>query len=161
MYSGHDSAYVGGYTPAAGKTIMDGVDGATNGTGLGGSYFTLSTTEGPGVNNIVNDTWEYLTITNFSTTVNSTNVLGETNGGGSGSPAVGEVYKYDTIGPNLYGFQGGGIPPKYGQNSGAGYAMSGGSNTTAEYDCFTQNGQGSYNIGESVNVVLANNEMAR
>ena len=80
MDSGHDSYYVGGYDSASGKAVLDGVDGATDGTGLGGDYFTSSTTEASGASNVVGDTWEYLTIENYTTTLNSTEILGEVSG---------------------------------------------------------------------------------
>ena len=77
MYTGHNTAYVGGYTPAAGKAVLDGVDGATGGTGKGGSRLANST---PSSGNNVYDTWEYLTIKNFTSSLNNS-VMGNVNGG--------------------------------------------------------------------------------
>ncbi len=97
MYTGHNTAYVGGYTAAAGKAVLDGVDGATGGTGMGGARLADST---PSSGNNVYDTWEYLTIRNFTSSLNNS-VMGNVNGGASD---VGDSYEYDTIGPNEYGF---------------------------------------------------------
>lgn len=160
MDSGHDSDYVGGYAPSQGKAVIDGVDGATDGTGTGGDYFTSSTTEASGASNVVNDKWQYLTIENYTTISNSTPVLGEVSGGIDGGIAEDETYKYDTIGPNLYGYTGPSSAPAHGKDSGAGYAISGGSGTTVEYDCFTQDGQGAFNIGDGTDINVADSEFS-
>ncbi len=153
MYTGHESAYVGGYTSRAGEATLDGVDGATNGTGKGGTRPAYST---PSAGNNVYDTWEYLTIENFTSSRNSS-VMGNVNGGGSD---IGDVYKYDTIGPNEYGFQGDGSAPKTGESSGGGYAIDAGSNTTIEYDCLTHDAQGAFNVENAVNLDIKQDEIS-
>ena len=153
MYTGHESVYAGGYTAAAGKAVIDGVDGATNGTGRGGERPAYST---PSSGNNVYDTWEYLTIENFTSSQNNS-VMGNVNGGGSD---IGDVYKYDTIGPNEYGFQGDDLAPKTGESSGGGYAIDAGGNTTIRYDCLTRNAQGAFNIASAVNLNIENNEIS-
>ena len=162
MNSGHDSVYVGGYTSGLGSAVLNGVDGATEGTGHGGDTFTQSTTENSN-SNVINDTWEYLTVENFTTFNNNTEILGETTGitgNTAGGISEGNTYKYDTIGPNLYGYTSASTPPAYGQNSGAGYAFTGGTSTTLEYDCITQDGQGGVNFGAGVGITIANNEFS-
>jgi parallel beta-helix repeat protein len=153
MNTGHDSAYVGGYTQAAGKAVVDGVDGATNGTGTGGSSATLST---PSSGNNVYDTYEYLTIENFSST-NNNSVLGNTT---AGPPDVGDTYKYDTIGPNEYGYVSSSAAPATGESNGGGYAIDAGSYTTIEYDCLTHNAQGAFNVLNAVNLNISHNEIS-
>jgi parallel beta-helix repeat protein len=153
MFSGHDSVYIGGYSTTVGKAIIDGVDGATNGTGVGGSAFAASQPQSPGSNNVYN-TWEYLTVQNFTSSENGA-VMGIVNGG---SFDVGDTYKYDTIGPNTYGYDGNNVAPLNGQNSGGGYAIGLGSNTTIEYNCINQNAQGGFN-GWGVNINISNNEI--
>jgi parallel beta-helix repeat protein len=154
MYTGHDSAYVGGYTRAAGKAIINGVDGATNGTGLGGTVLAYST---PSSGNDVADAWEYLTIENYTSSRNSS-VMGEVNGGSSD---IGDTYEYDTIGPNEYGYRGNSNAPATGQNSGGGYAIDAGSDTTIEHNCLTRNAQGAFNVSNAVNLVIEHNEIDR
>ena len=153
MYTGHDTAYVGGYTAASGKAILDGVDGATGGTGKGGARLANST---PSSGNNVYDTWEYLTIRNFTSSLNNS-LLGNVNGGGSD---IGDVYQYDTIGPNDYGFQGDNTAPKSGESSGGGYAIDAGSNTTIDHNCLTRNAQGAFNISGAVNINIKDNEIS-
>jgi hypothetical protein len=154
MYAGHNSAYVGGYTANLGKAVIDGVDGATNGTGLGGSPVAVSTSSS-GDN--VYDTWEYLTIENYTSSLNSS-ILGNVNGAGRD---VGDTYKYLTIGPNEYGYAGSGSAPRQGQNSGGGYAIDAGSNTTIEDNCLTRNAQGAFNILNADNLTITGNEISR
>jgi hypothetical protein len=152
MYTGHDSAYVGGYTAAAGKAIINGVNGGTT-SGLGGGYLSLSK---PSANYTVNDTWEYLTIENYAAAQNS-QVMGNVDGGGIDD---GDVYKYDTIGPNEYGYSGSSsTPPRAGESSGGGYAIGLGSYNTIEYSCLTRNAQGAFNDG-GVGDVITNNEIS-
>ena len=153
MYTGHDTAYVGGYTAAAGKAVLDGSNGATGGTGKGGSRLASST---PSSGNNVYDTWEYLTIRNFTSSLNNS-VMGNVNGGGSD---IGDVYEYDTIGPNEYGFQGDDAAPKSGKSSGGGYAIDAGSNTTIEHNCLSRNAQGAFNISAAVNIDIERNEIS-
>ena len=154
MYTGHNTAYVGGYTPAAGKAVLDGVDGATGGTGRGGARLADST---PSSGSKVYDTWEYLTIRNFTSSLNNS-VMGNVNGGASD---VGDNYEYNTIGPNEYGFDSSGSAPKTGQSSGGGYAIDAGSNTTIAHNCLTQNAQGAFNIDNATNINIEANEISR
>ena len=152
-YTGNNSDYVGGYTAALGSAVINGVDGGTGGTGVGGSTFTASIASS-GHN--VYDTWEYLTIENFLSTVNG-GVIGDVNGGGFSN---GDTYKYDTIGPNLYGYTGNTTAPSYGESSGGGYGIDGSADTTIEYDCVTQDAQGGFNITNGLNLVVANSEIS-
>jgi parallel beta-helix repeat protein len=151
MYTGDNSVYIGGYTAGAGPAVIDGVNGATV-SGLGGSNLSGSR---PGVVN-ANQTWEYLTIRNYSSSQNDA-VLGDENGGGFDA---GNTYKYDTIGPNEYGYRGDHVAPGTGESSGGGYAIGIGSNTTIEDNCLTRNAQGAYN-GGGINDVISNNEISR
>ena len=153
MYTGHDSAYVGGYDPADGKAILDGVDGATDGTGTGGSFLASST---PSSGNIVRDTWKYLTIENYTASQNNS-IMGNVNGGASD---VGDVYEHDTIGPNEYGYRGTSVAPATGQSSGGGYAIDAGSDTTIEHNCLTRNAQGAFNVSNAVQLSVAHNEIS-
>jgi parallel beta-helix repeat protein len=154
MYAGHNSAYVGGYTAQLGKAVIDGVDGATGGTGRGGSRFEVSTASSG--NNVYN-TWEYLTIKNYTSSLNNS-VMGNVNNGDSD---VGDVYKYLTIGPNEYGYVDSGSAPRQGQNSGGGYAIDAGSNTTIEDNCLTQNAQGGFNILNADDLTISGNEISK
>lgn len=151
LYAGHNSAYVGGYRKGK-KAVLDGVDGATNGTGKGGSRFAVST---PSAGNMVYNTWEYLTIKNYTSSHNNS-VLGNVNGGGSD---IGDVYKYDTIGPNEYGYAGSGLAPGKGQGGGGGYAIDAGSNTKIMYSCITRNAQGGFNAWGATNLNVKHNEI--
>jgi Right handed beta helix region len=153
MYTGHNSAYVGGYTAAAGKAILDGVDGATDGTGKGGSFLAYST---PSSGNNVYDTWKYLTIRNYTASQNNS-IMGNVNGGGSDN---GDVYEYDTIGPNEYGYRGSNAAPGTGKSSGGGYAINAGSNTMIQHNCLTWNAQGAFNASGAVNLNIAHNEIS-
>ena len=150
MYTGDNSVYIGGYTASAGPAVIDGVNGATA-SGFGGANLSGSR---PGAVN-ANQTWEYLTIRNYAASQNDA-VLGDVNGGGFGA---GNTYKYNTIGPNEYGYLGDHTRPGHGESSGGGYAIGLGSNTTIEDNCLTQNAQGAYN-GGGVNVVIRNNEIS-
>lgn len=153
IYAGHDSAYVGGYTAKLGKAVITGVDGATGGTGVGGSRFAVSTASS---GNNVYDTWEYLTIKDYTSSLNNS-IMGNVNGGGSD---VGDVYKYLTIGPNEYGYAGTDSAPRKGQNSGGGYAIDAGSDTTIEGNCLTENAQGAFNIVNADNLTIVKNEIS-
>jgi hypothetical protein len=153
MDAGHNSAYVGGYTKAAGKAIINGVDGATNGTGVGGSQAAFST---PSSGSNVYDTYEYLTIKNFTSSANSS-ILGNIN---NGSVDVGDTYKYDTIGPNDYGYVSDHAAPATGESSGGGYAIDAGSNTTIEHNCLTHNAQGGFNVMNAKNLNIRDNEIS-
>ncbi len=153
MYTGHGSAYVGGYTVAAGKAIIDGVDGATDGTGKGGSFLSYST---PSSGDNVYNVWKYLTIRNYAASQNNS-VMGNVNGGGSDN---GDLYEYDTIGPNDYGYRASNVVPGAGKSSGGGYAIDAGSNTTIRYNCLTQNAQGAFNVAGAVNLNIAHNEIS-
>lgn len=151
MYTGHDSAYVGGYDATVGKAVLDGVDGRP-----GPAYSRPST------GNQVADTWEYLTIENFGTT-HQGSLMGGVNGGipGGSSSDDGDTYKYDTIGPNNWSEDA--SPPvlntKSAPGQGGGYAIGLGNYTTIEDNCITGNAQGGFN-GQGVGIVISNNEIA-
>ena len=136
------SAYVGGYTAAGEGHPRRG--GRRHQRHREGRRPARNST--PSSGNNVYDTWEYLTIRNFTSSLNSS-VMGNVNGGAGGSD-IGDVYEYDTIGPNEYGYQGDNAAPKTGESSGGGYAIDAGSNTTIEHDCLTRNAQGAFNISE-------------
>lgn len=153
MYAGNHTAYVGGYDAAHGKAIIDGHGG-------GGLADELSAD--PGVGNNVYNTWEYLTIQNMASS-HQDSIMGDVNQGASGlGAAYGDTYKYDTIGPNEYGYQGDGQPPLTGESNGGGYAIAGGAYTVIEYNCLTHNAQGAFNIGGhyAVGTVIADNEIS-
>jgi Right handed beta helix region len=150
MFTGDNSVFIGGYTPETGLAVIDGINGAAVGRD-GGAYLSLSTT---GVAN-ADDTWEYLTIKNFTASQNNA-IMGNENGSGFDN---GNTYKYDTIGPNEYGYAGNGRMPNRGESSGGGYAIGAGNNTTIEYDCLTRNAQGAFN-GGGVNDVVSHNEIS-
>jgi hypothetical protein len=156
MYAGDHSAYVGGYIAAAGKAIINGVDGATSGSGSGRSFEQSH----PITNNAVYDTWEYLTVENYASGVNSS-VMGNIDGGGRDS---GDVYKYDTIGPNEYAYTGSSTAPALNTDKapgqGGGYAIDAQSFTTIEYDCITRDAQGGVNISDAVDTRILNNEFS-
>lgn len=156
MYAGDHSAYVGGYIAAAGKAIINGVDGATSGSGSGRSFEQSH----PITNNAVYDTWEYLTVENYASGVNSS-IMGNIDGGGRDS---GDVYKYDTIGPNEYAYTGSSTAPALNTDKapgqGGGYAIDAQSFTTIEYDCITRDAQGGVNISDAVDTRILNNEFS-
>jgi parallel beta-helix repeat protein len=153
MYAGHDSVYIGGYSVADGKAIVDGVDGATDGTGAGGGNFSLATPAVPGTN-ISRNTWMYLTVKNYASSLNGS-VMGNVNGG---SFAIGDTFKYLTVGPNDYGWAGSDVPPRQGQSSGGGYGIDLGDDTTVQYNCLIQNAQGGFN-GSGSNITITDNEI--
>jgi len=157
MYTGHDSYYTGGYTAAAGRAVLDGLNGGTA-SGNGGTSLDL---ELASANHTTNDTWEYLTIQNYTSSTGGA-VMGAVNGGGF---AEGNTYKYDTIGPNEYEYTGSSSPPAHSTTSapgqGGGYAIEGGSYTTIEYDCLTDNAEGGFNISGAAGVMIASNEISR
>lgn len=154
MYVGINSAFVGGYTSGLGEASIDGVNGGAPGNTGGGNRLSLSNDLGTATNGVINNTWEYLTIKNYTSTANNA-VLGNINGGNTD---LGDTYLYDTIGPNLYGTNFGGGAPLAGQNNGGGYGIDGGSNTTIENDCLTHNSQGGFNSSSGYNVLVENNE---
>ncbi|MGO9198599.1 MAG: right-handed parallel beta-helix repeat-containing protein [Acidimicrobiales bacterium] len=143
-YTGVNDAYVGGYTSGAGKAVLNGVDGATGGTGLGGSYLSLSSS---GTLN-ADQTWEYLTVENYTSSENDSSVLGNESGA---TYDAGNTYEYDTVGPNEYGYVGSSSAPAAGQDSGGGYAIAGQSNTVIEDDCLTHDAQGAFNLAGGAN----------
>jgi hypothetical protein len=153
MYTGHNSVYLGGYNPSRGVAVIDGVAGATNGTGRGGARLAESAAS---AGNNVYDWWEFLTIKNFTSSLNNS-VMGNVNGGGTD---IGDVYRYDTIGPNEYSYKGGGDAPATGQSSGGGYAIDAGSYTIIEYDCLTHNAQGAFNAFNVNNIKIDHNEIS-
>ena len=158
MFAGNHSAYVGGYTSASGKAIINGVNGATT-TGDGGIHLVA---EKPSVNSTVDNTWEYLTIENYVSS-GGTGVMGITNGGSGISD--GDTFKYDTIGPNEYNYVSATKPPALSTTSapgqGGGYAIMTGSYTTIEYDCITQDAEGAFGGLYDLDTVIANNEISR
>jgi len=148
MYTGNHAFYIGGYTATAGKAIIDGVNGG-NGT------FASKPSSGHNVDNA----WEYLTIRNFSSTENDA-IMGDINSDYGSGRDDGDVYKYDTIGPNEYGYSGS-SQPNIGKSSGGGYAINVGNYTTISYSCLTQNAQGAYNGGDIIGVDISHNEISR
>jgi hypothetical protein len=153
MYTGHNTAYVGGYSASHGKAVVNGVDGATDGTGMGGERPAYSQASS---GNNVYDTWEYLTIENYTSSLNNS-VMGNVNGGGFD---IGDTYKFNTIGPNQYGYSGSSTAPRTGQSSGGGYAIDAGSYTTIEYNCLTGNAQGAFNVTDAADLDISNNEIS-
>jgi parallel beta-helix repeat protein len=152
--TGDDSAYVGGYTAGAGKAILDGLNGGTS-TGLGANGLEASNA---GVLN-ANQTYEYLTIQNFGSNKNDS-LMGDE---AQAEWDNGNTYKYNTIGPNEYGYVGTGVPPSHSTVTtpglSAGYAIDGGSNTTIEFNCLDHNGQGAFNMS-GLNDTVTNNEIS-
>ena len=146
MPTGDDSVYLGGYSRSAGEAVIDGV----NGGGGGGSYLSSST----GGVTAANQTWEYLTIKNYGASENNA-VLGNEHGAEFGT---GDTYRFDTIGPNDYGYNGNG-PPAKGEGSNGGYAIGMSGDTTIEYNCLTHNAQGAFN-GTGADDVVSHNEIS-
>ncbi len=148
LYTGNDDVYVGGYDPTSGEATLDGADGV-------GGYLSI----GNG-NVAAYATWRYLTIQNFASNLNGA-VMGVYNRGGFQDDVS---YLYDTIGPNMWSNQSGTLSDA--QDSGAGYAIGGGTGTTVEYDCITHDGQGGINVtpgyGDSVvtDAVVSHNEFS-
>ena len=159
IYAGHNSDYVGGYDSAHGKAVITGVDGGTS-TGVGSSYLALETPPSAGSATIDN-TWEYLTIENYGASLNGS-VMGNVNDESKG--ASGDTYKYDTIGPNEYGYLNSSTAPAHNTVSspgnGGGYAIDMGSYNTLEYSCVTQNAQGGWNASYGIGDVIAHNEVS-
>lgn len=153
MYTGHNTVYIGGYSPSRGVAVLDGVAGATDGTGRGGARLADSKAS---TGNDVYDTWEYLTIKDFTSSLNNA-VMGNVNGGGTD---IGDTYKFDTIGPNEYGYVSSGSAPRTGMSSGGGYAIDAGSDTTIEYDCLTHNAQGAFNAFGVEGLNIEHNEIS-
>jgi parallel beta-helix repeat protein len=153
MWTADNAAYIGGYTSAAGKAVLDGVNGSSE-KGDGGSSLSSSNS---GVVN-ASQTWEYLTIQNFSANRNDA-VMGDVNGPEWDN---GDIYKYDTIGPNEYGYTGAPQPvlnTTSDPGQGGGYAIDMGSNTTVEYNCLYRNAQGAFN-GSGYNININHNEIS-
>ncbi|HEX6519266.1 MAG TPA: right-handed parallel beta-helix repeat-containing protein [Streptosporangiaceae bacterium] len=151
MYTGDNSAYVGGYTAAGGPAIIDGVsNGAASNT-----YLSLSKAA-RGDN--VNDTWEYLTIENYTSSTNNW-VMGNENGGQGVDN--GDTYRYDTIGPNEYAYTGSGpvLNTTSAPGQGGGYGIGLGHDTTIKDNCLTRNAQGAF-AGGGVNDVISGNEIS-
>ncbi len=153
MYAGDHSVYLGGYTAAAGKAVLDGVNGATT-SGDGGNTLA-SAANAPGNN--VGNTWEYLTVKNYTASQNNAVLGNESGGDGTDN---GDVYEYDTIGPNEYGYTGQSTPPGTGESSGGGYAIDLGSNAVVKHDCLIRNAQGGFNGSNTANVVISDNEIS-
>jgi parallel beta-helix repeat protein len=155
MFAGHNSAYVGGYTLTAGKAVIDGVNGADSGSG--GNHLTIET---PSANDTVNNTWEYLTVQNFSADVNSA-IMGLDSGPAGISD--GDTYKYMTVGPNEYAYHGASAPllnTTASPGQGGGYGIFMGNYTTIEYSCLTQDAQGGYAGSSVAGDVIASNEIS-
>ena len=152
MYTGHNSIFIGGYSASHGKAIIDGVAGATGGSGTGGSRLAESVASSK---NDVYNTWEYLTIQNYASSLGNS-VMGNVDGSGTD---IGDVYKYDTIGPNEYGYSSATTAPRTGESSGGGYGIDAGSYTTIEYDCLTHNSQGAFNASNATNLTITHNEI--
>jgi hypothetical protein len=153
MWVGLHSAYVGGLDATHGKAILDGVDGATGRTGDGGARLTTSI---PTRGHVVGNTYEYLTVENYAAPQNG-EVMGEDV---NGYPEENDVFKYDTIGPNQYGYSYN-APPGYGESSGGGYGVGAGSYSIIEYNCITQNAQGGINSSGAADLNISNNEISR
>jgi parallel beta-helix repeat protein len=151
MYTGDHSAYVGGYNRSAGPAIINGL---RNGT-ASNSYLSLSKAA-PGDN--VDDTWEYLTIENYTSSTNNW-VMGNENGGHGVDN--GDTYIYDTIGPNEYAYTSSGavLNTTSAPGQGGGYGIGLGSGTTIKDSCLIQNAQGAFN-GWGVNNVISRNEIS-
>ncbi len=150
MSTGDGSVYLGGYSAGAGAAAIDGVNGGSA-SGVGSAYLSSSTA---GVV-AAKQTWEYLTIRNYGASENNA-VLGNENGAEFVS---GNTYKYDTIGPNDYGYNGSNAPPAKGKGSNGGYAIGMSGDTTIEYNCLTHNAQGSFN-GTGADDVISHNEIS-
>jgi len=153
MYTGNNSVYIGGYTASAGKAVINGVNGATS-NGLGGSGFNSSKAVS---GQLVNNTYEYLTIENFTSSNNGA-VMGNVNGVGWGED--GDTYEYNTIGPNEYGYAASNQAPRTGESNGGGYAIYLGNNNTVQYNCLTQNAQGGFAGNVLVNPNISHNEIS-
>jgi hypothetical protein len=119
IFAGNNAVFIGGYASSTGVTI--------DGGSLSGSKNQFIEGSGTGV------TLEYLTLQNFVSSANSSFI-------NSGS-AAGWTLEYDSIGPNEFGY-----PSGSGVGGNGGYAFDGGSNSTLEDNCFTQNQQGAFNI---------------
>ena len=119
---GSNSAFVGGYLSSVSPDPEATLDG-------GGASGTAPLTTNAGADG----TLEYLTVQNY-TSSSGNSVLG------SGNRATGWTYEDNTIGPNQWN------EGTSGQNANGGYAIDGGSNTTIEYNCITQNQEGAFNI---------------
>ena len=152
LYAGNHNAYIGGYTPDMGKAVLDGVDGGTGGDGQGGANLVRSKASS---GDRTYNTWMYLTIQNYASSVNSA-VMGNVNGGGA---AVGDIYRYNTIGPNQYGYRGEDKVPAQGQSSGGGYGINLSDHTMIEHNCLTENAQGGFN-GWGVDITISDNEVS-
>ena len=152
MWVGLHSAYVGGFDATHGKAVLDGVDGATNGTGQGGSRLTTSI---PTRGHVVGNTYEYLTVENYAAPENG-DVMGEDV---SGYPEENDVFKYDTIGPNQYGYSYN-APPGRGESSGGGYGIGAGSYSIIEHNCITRNAQGGINSSGAAGLNISGNEIS-
>lgn len=155
---GDHSYYIGGWTAALGEATLDGVNGAAGPSDVAGN--SLEVSQPPGAGKMVADTWEYLTIKNFLSGNNDA-VMGDTYLGGDDA---GNTYKYNTIGPNEYVYEGPASAPALNTFSapgqGGGYAINAASYTTIEYNCITQDAQGAYNVSSSVDVSVDNNEIS-
>jgi hypothetical protein len=147
MYTGNHAFYVGGYNARAGKAIIDSRNGR------GGSFLSK-----PSSGHNVDNLWEYLTIRNFDSSQNDA-IMGDIDPDSGSGYDDGDTYKYDTIGPNEYGYSGT-SRPNQGKSSGGGYAINLGNNTTVEHNCLTHNAQGAYNGSNILGVNILHNEIS-
>ena len=115
---GNNSAYLGGFTSALGEAAIDG-------TGQPGQTITSDN---------ANVTFKYLTVKNFGGNDSNSSwggsVLDEDGGNGW-------TVDYNTVGPNGNTLG----------NPNTGYGIGIGSDSTYEYNCVTQNGEGGFNNG--------------
>ena len=158
MNTGNHSVFAGGYTSGAGPAVINGVNGGDSGSG--GNSFSY---ESPSAGRTVDNTWEYLTIENFSSSLGSA-VIGAVGGSSPGYGADGDVFKYDTIGPNEYAYNGSGAPilsTVTAAGWGGGYGIYMGNYSTVEYSCLTQNAEGGFAGDVLVSPVVANDEISQ
>ncbi len=129
-----DTAFVGGYNASSGEAVLDGQNDWRNANGAVMGAVQGNRSYGSGVK------IEYLTIKDWGSNQNWS-VLNQLS-------KPGWTIEHDTIGPNLVGPGIEGRPTVHtGQDSGGGYAMNLGADSTIEYNCVTQNSQGGFNAG--------------
>jgi hypothetical protein len=145
-----NDALIGGYAGGS-AAVLDG-------GGLTGKHGAFNADSSGGIPRATNVTLEYLDIQNWVSDQNQS-VINQTDDDRW-------TLKYDTVGPNEYG------PDTSGQNSGGGYGVNVGDNSTLTFNCFTQNAQGAINAfgGPSSStapakllhhLVIADNEISR
>ena len=152
MYTGHDSVYIGGYSPTVGKlswTVSTAARAATDSVGGALHPQLHPVTSSNNTSKAV-----YPTIAGLSSQNNT--VIGNVDGS---EFDIGDTCS-DTIGPNQYGWHGDNVAPSTDESSGGGYGIDLGDNTTTEYNCLAQNAQGAFN-GSGAGINISNNEIAR